>query len=621
MMQEYKGDFSNKANGAKSVKTAQRKGISLQDNRPNIVQLKANDTGLPDQLKSGIENLSGHSMDDVKVHYNSSKPAQLNAHAYAQGSQIHLASGQEKHLPHEAWHVVQQKQGRVKPTKQLKAKVNINDDAALEEEADAMGAKALQMKGDNSSGISKGHLSTGTIQMVHPAFNSHNYWKMPMVDPETGEQIPLPGSPEAKKKQLTGLLGSEVMKLILYSQLDSEDVMERENETIEFYKHGGHAWDAFFLLRKYLNNNAALKTAYRFYITGRTALVDYPPQEAASEKVQHLAKGFAESSSEDEIITRIKTYKGMLKGDPGLIVAIKSELIALDVAYKMKLSEEKGTLELLMFMADKGGMQIKAFGNRELIIGKAKANLKTLLGSLIKSPFINSRRPPLMIRININPGVSKDIANTTGHGSFIRINLDEYQLNEFSGGQLLGLVAHEVGVHSLDSTTLSKDESEAEELDKNSKVQGDHSGTVFKVGKQVGAEKQQDDHLTIGRGLLGQISAAPRLNMYEKTIVSMINAAKSKEDRKEAAAAYCIDISRILVLNDNPKQLEGLGKLKTMAVGKKIIDTAVGEWVRMKSKYGRDNPLINEININSFFIGKCLFKLKSLIEKVEKEGV
>ncbi len=112
------------------------------------VQRQVNNTGLPDNLKSGIENLSGYSMNDVKVHYNSDKPAQLNAHAYAQGNQIHLASGQEKHLPHEAWHVVQQKQGRVQPTKQLKGKVGINDDEGLEREADMMGEKALQLMGN-----------------------------------------------------------------------------------------------------------------------------------------------------------------------------------------------------------------------------------------------------------------------------------------------------------------------------------------------------------------------------------------------------------------------------------------------------------------------------------------
>ncbi|WP_430410657.1 DUF4157 domain-containing protein [Kordia sp.] len=114
-------------------------------NRETTIQKKKNNTGLPDNLKSGMENISGHALDDVKVHYNSSKPAQLNAHAYAQGTNIHVASGQEKHLPHEAWHVVQQKQGRVKPTIK-KNGVAINDNVGLEKEADVMGAKALQRK-------------------------------------------------------------------------------------------------------------------------------------------------------------------------------------------------------------------------------------------------------------------------------------------------------------------------------------------------------------------------------------------------------------------------------------------------------------------------------------------
>jgi len=115
------------------------------------IQRQENNTGLPDNLKSGMENLSGYSMDDVKVHRNSAKPAQLQAHAYAQGTDIHLGPGQEKHLPHELGHVVQQKQGRVKPTMQMKRKVNINDDTGLEKEADVMGAKALQLKTDSTS--------------------------------------------------------------------------------------------------------------------------------------------------------------------------------------------------------------------------------------------------------------------------------------------------------------------------------------------------------------------------------------------------------------------------------------------------------------------------------------
>lgn len=109
------------------------------------IQKKENNTGLPDNLKSGVENLSGYSMDDVKVHYNSSQPAQLNALAYAQGTDIHVAPGQERHLPHEAWHVAQQKQGRVQPTMQMKEGIPVNDDAGLEHEADVMGAKAMAL--------------------------------------------------------------------------------------------------------------------------------------------------------------------------------------------------------------------------------------------------------------------------------------------------------------------------------------------------------------------------------------------------------------------------------------------------------------------------------------------
>jgi hypothetical protein len=77
------------------------------------------------------------------VHYNSSQPAQLNALAYAQGSDIHLGPGQEQHLPHEAWHVVQQAQGRVRPTMQMREGVPVNDDAGLEREADVMGERAV----------------------------------------------------------------------------------------------------------------------------------------------------------------------------------------------------------------------------------------------------------------------------------------------------------------------------------------------------------------------------------------------------------------------------------------------------------------------------------------------
>src|SRR6185436_7445673 len=117
-------------------------GRILSGTRPPEV----NRTGLPDSLKAGVEHLSGMALDDVKVHYNSGKPAQVQASAYAQVTEIHVAPGQERHLPHEAWHVVQQAQGRVQPTLQLQGGVQVNDDKELEREADVMGERALQRK-------------------------------------------------------------------------------------------------------------------------------------------------------------------------------------------------------------------------------------------------------------------------------------------------------------------------------------------------------------------------------------------------------------------------------------------------------------------------------------------
>ena len=117
---------------------------TLQGKFDGTIQ-KKNETGLPDNLKAGVESLSGFSMDDVRVYYNSSKPATVQALAYTQGTDIHVAPGQEKCLPHEAWHVAQQMAGRVSPTTIING-MPVNDNAGLEHEADVMGEKAVQCK-------------------------------------------------------------------------------------------------------------------------------------------------------------------------------------------------------------------------------------------------------------------------------------------------------------------------------------------------------------------------------------------------------------------------------------------------------------------------------------------
>ncbi|MCP3958456.1 MAG: DUF4157 domain-containing protein [bacterium] len=99
---------------------------------------------MPDRLKEGLEGLSGFDLSGVRVHTNSAKPAEVGALAYARGQEIHLGPGQEEHLPHEGWHVVQQMEGRVRPTLR-EGGLGINDDVGLEREAEMMGGRAQRV--------------------------------------------------------------------------------------------------------------------------------------------------------------------------------------------------------------------------------------------------------------------------------------------------------------------------------------------------------------------------------------------------------------------------------------------------------------------------------------------
>ena len=129
-------------------------GVFLKTGQPNMFQTAQrreepgmpNRTGLPDSLKAGIENLSGISMDYVRA----------------------------KHLPHEAWHVVQQKQGRVMPTMKFGGNF-INDNPVLEREADYMGAKAVQGKFKDGALSVKNAISTCVQRQMPDAADFADY--------------------------------------------------------------------------------------------------------------------------------------------------------------------------------------------------------------------------------------------------------------------------------------------------------------------------------------------------------------------------------------------------------------------------------------------------------------
>jgi hypothetical protein len=146
-------------NGRSAVTQAKALGerLNARSTALAIQRKSARSNGLPDPLRASMEAMSGIALDDVTVHRNSDRPAQMQAHAYARGTEIHLAPGQERHLPHEAWHVVQQKQGRVRPTTEMNG-LGVNDDQALEREADHAAGAAAQAEQRAGTGSDRGSL-------------------------------------------------------------------------------------------------------------------------------------------------------------------------------------------------------------------------------------------------------------------------------------------------------------------------------------------------------------------------------------------------------------------------------------------------------------------------------
>lgn len=228
---------------------------------PAPAELQPNRTGLPDQLKAGVEDLSGIRLDDVRVHYNSPKPAQVTAAAYAQGNEIHIAPGQEQHLPHEAWHVVQQKQGRVQPTMQIKS-VSINDDAELEREADTRGRQAqtgglvLQRKNLEQAGLLAGipglslHKEPQRRKLASSGWPVHVYYNQSSQNPGSNQQVSRERTTKtaalAKAASMNAMVGKTVDAYAINNGLDwtgkQSDLDKQTSPTIDPFFFEAIVW-------------------------------------------------------------------------------------------------------------------------------------------------------------------------------------------------------------------------------------------------------------------------------------------------------------------------------------------------------------------------------------------
>ncbi|MGG4456072.1 DUF4157 domain-containing protein [Brevibacillus porteri] len=127
---------------------------------------------LPDSVQAKMEKAFRTDFSDVQIHPESSVASQIGAVAFAQGNDIHFAPGTyqpetqsgQQLLGHELTHVVQQRQGRVKANVP-DASLPINDDPALEAEADRYGSVAASgTKLDSSDHNATSSVSSPIIQ-------------------------------------------------------------------------------------------------------------------------------------------------------------------------------------------------------------------------------------------------------------------------------------------------------------------------------------------------------------------------------------------------------------------------------------------------------------------------
>jgi len=114
-----------------------------------LVAQAKNTTGMPDNVKEGMQRAFQSDFSDITVHPSSPKASALAAQAFTQGHEIHFAPGQfrpdttsgRELIGHELAHVVQQREGRVSPTCEVSG-MPVNDNPGLEAEADALGKRA-----------------------------------------------------------------------------------------------------------------------------------------------------------------------------------------------------------------------------------------------------------------------------------------------------------------------------------------------------------------------------------------------------------------------------------------------------------------------------------------------
>ena len=208
--------------------------INSKSRKP--IQRKAKDTKKKGLQK--MENAFQQDFSDVNIHENSPSAKAEDAKAYTQGNDIHFAPGEyqpetqkgQELLGHELSHVVQQREGRVPPNTQTETGAPLNDNSALENEADVNGKAAAQSQSptavsQHSSSLSSTDHSNKVLQKKETPLQKLKrllgQWDVPEMQAvnligtlSNAEKATVISTPYYKQRMTASLNVSEMVKAI-----------------------------------------------------------------------------------------------------------------------------------------------------------------------------------------------------------------------------------------------------------------------------------------------------------------------------------------------------------------------------------------------------------------------
>ena len=213
------------------------------------------------------------------------RPATLGAAAYTEGADIHLGPGQEEHLPHEAWHVVQQRQGRVAPTARLGGGAAVSDDAHLEQEADTMGARALSSPTTDAAPRRRTAAGSGAVQLKWGQYDGKERDRVRGVLQAVGRLEPFP-------YEIAGVLEDLVHDHAAVADADLQTAVQHLADHLTSLPRARAITDAL-----------AAGTAHGFVDVGCRACTDDSKLPAALTAVRELGAvpGFAALDDRDKV--------------------------------------------------------------------------------------------------------------------------------------------------------------------------------------------------------------------------------------------------------------------------------------------------------------------------------